>query len=125
MNGKQHTPAGSRLGRFARGRRLDRNPLRRASDVTETVVMAVLVTAFAVGAPFVAWAASAWLWERSVAHHTPAGGATYLFAMIAVAAFAGVLGDLWLVARYFLDRHRMAAWDAAWRSAGPRWAARA
>ena len=38
--------------RFIRGRRLDRNPLRRASDRAETVILAGLVTAFLAGAPF-------------------------------------------------------------------------
>jgi hypothetical protein len=40
------------LGRFIRGRRLDRNPLRRASDRAETVILAGLLTAFLAGAPF-------------------------------------------------------------------------
>jgi hypothetical protein len=38
--------------RFIRGRRLDRNPLRRASDRVETVILAGLATAFLAGAPF-------------------------------------------------------------------------
>jgi hypothetical protein len=44
------------LRRFIRGRRLDRNPLRRASDRTETVVLAGLMTALLAGAPFAALA---------------------------------------------------------------------
>ena len=54
-------PRVTRLGRFVRGRRLDRNPLRRATDRVETVVLALLVTAFLVVAPFVAVSAGAWV----------------------------------------------------------------
>jgi hypothetical protein len=47
------------MSRFARGRRLDRNPLRRASDRAETVVLALLVAAFLIGAPLAALASVA------------------------------------------------------------------
>lgn len=53
------------LGRFVRGRRPDRNPLRRASDQMETVVLAVLVIAFLAAAPFVAQASAAWALARA------------------------------------------------------------
>lgn len=49
------------LGRFVRGRRFDRNPLRRATDRVETVLLAVLVVAFLAGAPFAALATGAWM----------------------------------------------------------------
>jgi hypothetical protein len=39
-----------------RGRRLDRNPLRRTSDRVETIILAGLMTAFLAGAPFAALA---------------------------------------------------------------------
>jgi nitrate reductase gamma subunit len=42
------------LARLLRGRRLDRNPLRRGSDRAETVVLAALLAAFLAGAPFAA-----------------------------------------------------------------------
>lgn len=45
------------LGRLVRGRRLDHNPLRRATDRVETAVLAVLVAAFLAGTPFAALAA--------------------------------------------------------------------
>jgi hypothetical protein len=54
-------PGVTRLGRVVRGRRLDRNPLRRATDRVETVVLTVLVTAFLIGTPFAALAAGAWV----------------------------------------------------------------
>jgi hypothetical protein len=47
------------LARLLRGRRLDRNPLRRGSDRAETVVLGVLLAAFLAAAPFAAQAAGA------------------------------------------------------------------
>lgn len=55
----------TRLGRFVRGRRPDRNPLRRASDRVETAVLAVLVIAFLAAAPFTALAGGAWALARA------------------------------------------------------------
>lgn len=54
-------PKVSRLGRFVRGRRLDRNPLRRSTDRIETMVLAVLAIAFLAGAPLAAAATGGWL----------------------------------------------------------------
>ena len=48
------------LGRLLRGRRLDRNPLRRGSDRAETVVLGALLAAFLAAAPFAAQAAGGW-----------------------------------------------------------------
>lgn len=42
----------ARWRRYIRGRRLDRNPLRRTCDRVETVILAGLITAFLAGAPF-------------------------------------------------------------------------
>jgi uncharacterized membrane protein YhaH (DUF805 family) len=53
------------LGRFARGRRPDRNPLRRASDRLETAMLALLLIVFAAAAPFVAQAGAAWARARA------------------------------------------------------------
>jgi uncharacterized membrane protein YidH (DUF202 family) len=55
------SPGIARLGRFARGWRFDRNPLRRATDRAETAVLALLVAAFLVGAPYTALATGAWV----------------------------------------------------------------
>jgi len=52
------------LARLLRGRRLDRNPLRRRTDRAETVVLGALLTAFLAAAPFAAHAAG------SLAHAT-------------------------------------------------------
>jgi hypothetical protein len=57
----QRKPHSTWLGRFARGRRLDRNPLRRASDRAETALLAVLLAGFLAGAPFAAQAAGGWV----------------------------------------------------------------
>jgi hypothetical protein len=69
------------LGRFVRGRRPDRNPLRRASDRVETAVLAMLVIAFVAAAPFaalaagsysLAWAHQTQLTERASSYKIPA-----------------------------------------------------
>jgi len=46
--------------RLLRGRRLDRNPLRRRSDRAETVVLGALLAVFLAAAPFAAHAAGSW-----------------------------------------------------------------
>ena len=43
------------------------------------------------------------------------------FSVIVLAIAAAVTG---LLARWALDKRRMAAWDADWRATGPRWTAR-
>ncbi len=60
MRGRQRKPRSTRAGRFVRGRRLDDNPLRRASDRAETLVLIVLAAVFLVCAPLAAPAARAW-----------------------------------------------------------------
>lgn len=51
----------ARLGRLARGMRIDRNPLRRTTDRVETVVLALLVAAFLIGTPFAVLVTGAWV----------------------------------------------------------------
>jgi hypothetical protein len=60
MNGRRRKPKSAPAGRFVRGRRLDRNPLRRASDRIETVVLILLAAVFLVAAPLAAPACGAW-----------------------------------------------------------------
>lgn len=60
MGARRHSVRDTRLGRFMRGRRPDRNPLRRSTDRLETAVLAVVVIAFLVGAPFTALASGEW-----------------------------------------------------------------
>lgn len=59
MGKRRREPRVTFMSRFARGRRLDRNPLRRASDRAETVLLTLLVAVFLVGAPLVAQASAA------------------------------------------------------------------
>jgi hypothetical protein len=192
-------PRSTWLGRLLRGRRFDRNALRRGSDRAETVVLGVLLAAFLAGAPFAAHAAGSWTYaaatreaqtQRASLHQVPAtllqaaqpwsvseygaeanarwqapdgqvrtgqvsvpGGAAagsttmiwtdqtgqltdppllnsqvtgrmYLSEALAVAALAAVLITVGAVTRWALDRRRLAAWDAEWLSAGPRWSPR-
>jgi H+/gluconate symporter-like permease len=70
MRSARREPGVSRLGRFVRGRRLDRNPLRRPSDRAESAVLAALVIAFIVAAPFAALACGAW--GHAIAHRVQA-----------------------------------------------------
>lgn len=65
MGARQRNIRVTRLGRFVRGRRPDRNPLRRASDLAETAMLAILVIAFLAVAPLVAQAGSAWAHTRA------------------------------------------------------------
>lgn len=192
------------LGRFVRGRRPDRNPLRRASDRAETAVLALLVIAFIAAAPFTALACGGWalgsarqaqLSQEASWHQVPAlvlkvstgvqgggpyatltsqaqarwtspggkvvtaeipvppgttvgstlavwttndgkptgpplqdsqvSGTEYFAATFGVIALASVLSMIGLVARWVLDRRRMAAWEAEWRAAGRGWTTRA
>ena len=71
----------TRLGRWLRGCRLDRNPLRRRSDRAETAVLGMLLVVFLAGAPFAAHAAGSWtrawsareaLAQEAAAHQVPA-----------------------------------------------------
>jgi hypothetical protein len=59
------SPGSTWLGRLARGLRLDRNPLRRRSDRTETATLGVLMAVFLAGAPFAAHAAGNWTYATS------------------------------------------------------------
>lgn len=61
MSASKRKPDVTRLGRFVRRWRFDRNPLRRATDRVETAVLALLVVAFLAGTPFAALAMGAWV----------------------------------------------------------------
>ena len=74
-------PGSHWLGRLLRGRRFDRNPLRRKSDRAETAVLALLLAAFLAAAPFVGHAAGSRAYaiaarnaqaEQASAHRVPA-----------------------------------------------------
>ena len=54
------------LARLLRGRRLDRNPLRRRSDRAETIMLGTLLAGFLAAAPFAANAAGGWAHASAV-----------------------------------------------------------
>jgi len=60
MGSKERKPRATLAGRFVRGRRLDRNPLRRPADRVETIAAALLLMALLVGAPLAALASGTW-----------------------------------------------------------------
>jgi hypothetical protein len=53
------------LARRLRGRRLDRNPLRRGSDRAETIVLGALLAGFLAAAPFVAYTSESWGYDSA------------------------------------------------------------
>jgi hypothetical protein len=187
------------MSRLLRGRRFDRNALRRGSDRAETVVLGMLLAAFLAGAPFAAHAAGSWTYAASTReaqaqqaslHQVPASllsaalplslsgsgseanvrwkapdghvctgqvfvpagaparstvtvwvnqagqltdpplqhsqvtGRMYLSEALAVAALAVALITVGAVARWALDRRRLAAWDAEWLTTEPWWSPR-
>jgi hypothetical protein len=61
--GKWHA---CRLARLIRGLRFDRNPLRRGFDRAETAIIAGLLAAFFVSAPFIAVTAGHWIHTASL-----------------------------------------------------------
>ncbi|MGH3287185.1 MAG: Rv1733c family protein [Streptosporangiaceae bacterium] len=65
MGARRRDIRATRLGRFVRGRRPDRNSLRRGSDRVETAVLALLVIVFLAAAPFAALASGSWALARA------------------------------------------------------------
>ncbi len=202
MGGRNRMPRVTLLGRIVRGRRLDRNPLRRRSDRAETVVLALLTLAFLVVAPLAALACGGWAnaaahraeltqaasrrlvtvvvlakpaapalgagdwgttaparWtapdgtvvkgEVPVPYGTQAGDTFSLWStkdghltgqpmndsqaasLVIIAEIGGAAGvavalaSVGGLARWSLNRRRMAAWDVDWQATGPRWTTRA
>jgi hypothetical protein len=52
-------------------------------------------------------------------NNSPAGAV--VAAVMALAAMTLALLITLRLIRHFLDRRRLAAWEAAWRAVGPRW----
>jgi hypothetical protein len=65
MGGKRREPTTTPAGRFIRGRRFDRNPLRRSSDRAETSLLALLVLVFLACAPLAALGTGTWAHARA------------------------------------------------------------
>ncbi len=95
MGSKVRKPGTTLAARFLRGRQFDRNPLRRSADRAETIMLAVLLVAFLVGAPLAALAAGGWthaIAQRAEAAQT----ASRRQATAVVLVAAGVLtGESW------------------------------
>ena len=74
MGSKERRPRTTPAGRFVRGRRFDRNPLRRPADRAETIVLALLLVAFLIGAPLAALASGSWAaCDRAAGRARPGG----------------------------------------------------
>jgi len=115
------------LGRLVRGRRLDRNPLRRVCDRAETVVLGMLIAGFLAAAPFAAHAAGNWAYAtyaREALSRAQLSARAQLAAEFAVGILAIAVAAAGWLARRVLDRRRMAAWGADWLATGPRWSPR-
>jgi hypothetical protein len=150
MGGRQRKPRSTPAGRFIRGRRLDRNPLRRPSDRTETLLLILLAVTFLVAAPFAAAPDGAvvtrlvpvpvgtvvgarlplWTTRDGQPASPPmdnqaVASLTVLGLVAGVAALAVVLALAAALARWSLNRRRLAGWDADWEATGPRWTTRA
>jgi hypothetical protein len=201
MGSSERTPKATLMGRLVRGRRFDRNPLRRAADRAETIAVVLVLVAFLVGAPLAALASGPWahamaqraeLAQAASRHQvtavvltTPAviagswdlasvtqarwtapdgtvvtsdmpvlagtrAGATIpvwttrdgqltsppmgesqvasladLGEITGAAAVALLLALVGVLARWSLDKRRMAAWDDDWQATAPRWTTRA
>ena len=65
MGARRRDIGATPLDRFVRGRRPDRNPLRRGSDRVETAMLALLVIVFLAAAPFAALASGSWTLARA------------------------------------------------------------
>jgi len=94
-------PSSSRLGRWLRGWRPDRNPLRRRSDRVEAAALGVLLAAFLAGAPVVVHAAASWTSamsarearaQQAALHQVPA---TLLEAAQPVGVYSGEADARW------------------------------
>jgi hypothetical protein len=66
MGSKVRQPRATLAGRLVRGRRFDRNPLRRPADRAETIMLALLLVAFLIAAPLAALVSGAW--THAIAH---------------------------------------------------------
>jgi hypothetical protein len=62
----RQAPKSTWLGRWLRGQRPDRNPLRRGSDRAETAMLGVLLAMFLAGVPFAVHLAGNWTYAGSV-----------------------------------------------------------
>lgn len=112
MGSAQRKPRSSWLGRFVRGRRLDRNPLRRGSDRAETAVLAALVAGFLAGAPFAAQASGAWVQATAQREQAAQESARHLVPAVLLTGASPTVRDS-LAAPAFEAKARWTAPDGA------------
>ena len=155
------------LTRLARALRLDRNPLRRATDRAEAWIRAGLLAVFLIAGPMAALSAGHWadhagttaprvptvpaygvkptalqqaptltdlprvgqggrVWAGAPGEGTgpSARAGEVLAALMTLAAMALALLAVLRLARAFLSRRRLAAWETAWCRVGPQWSKR-
>ena len=112
MGSKERKPRATLTGRFVRGRRFDRNPLRRAADRAETIVLALLLVAFLVGAPLAALASGAWAHAMAQrAELAQAASRRQVTAVVLTAAGRRQLDHgTWLRSRRHAGPRRTARW---------------
>jgi hypothetical protein len=67
------------------------------------------------------WVDAAWRPAEPPLRHAQVEGQAVMAATAAITALAMLLGVAGFFARRVADRRRLAAWDAAWRAAGPKW----
>ena len=72
------------------------------------------------------WAIPIWVNASGAAVNAPLGNSTVVTGGVLIGGIGGLtlillLMGLQAVARYALDRQRLAAWDAEWRGFGPLW----
>ena len=67
------------------------------------------------------WVDAAWRPAEPPLRHAQVEGRAVMAATAAITALAMLLGGAGFFARRVADQRRLAAWDAAWRAAGPKW----
>src|SRR5215469_8534310 len=135
--------------RLARVLGLDGNPLRRASDRAEAWIRIGLLAVFLIAGPMVALGTGGWAYHSAItaapvqaapvyyakaAAFQPARAGTrgrsaassarsseVLAVVMTLALMALALLAILRLARAFLSRRRLAAWETAWSRVGPRW----
>ena len=126
------TPGTTVPSGWLRGLWPDHNPLRRTCDRAEAAIVAGLIAAFLIAAPVAGLIAGQWAYNASLraeyaqpaAHHQPAASQAALGAVLTVVGLGLVLGCGGVLSHRALDKRRLAAWEAGWRTTGPQWTSR-
>jgi hypothetical protein len=92
MDSGRRRPSTATASRLARGWRLDRNPLRRASDRVESLMLIALLAVFLASAPLAALACGGW--AHTAAQRAELAQAASRRLVTAVVATAPAVGDI-------------------------------